>query len=670
MVMTNQDNAIIKANSFPEDDEFFDCLDEVEFDLESQTHTTATAITSPRPPKNYQNYENQIAVYSGRKVTYPDGTLACVHAGETMSKIPGGYTIMHTTRAASKYVATQQWRQKEKIYNIHTRPHSWFTTIKDAYAHIIHGFTKDGMLVVYERPGTMKMKEMLRSGCSVDDLVFHYCYLMEFMSNMESILTELHSNDDGEEARDNSWQDELAAFAHAKQRRIQKDPMAYSYIVVMDITGASPSFLSADVLAYSKRSADINTAHYPGSMRRLIAVNTPFWIGVIWKRMKSILPASVTTDVLSSAQMEEGGLTKYIDEDQIPAEYGGKSKFKLGEHPFEVGLKELVRRQGECSSSGADEPVSAVASPLHESTPSFFPPSSAVLERNVEDVNYPQDNMTPSSKHVSTTCEWDGLGSQGVLTIAAILQFFVFFVIGSLELALPYWIISPPDYGGLGCEARRNGMAILVSCLIIFLAIKRSRFSQLTRSTIERSPLRGFRIGIGAMCFFLVCLGLIPLTLEPNRSTLGLFCFSAYLSFIFFGVTLGILALEHVRNVVLYSTEEESETFLQSSKSTLTVSMFGRVAGYIFVAPIFRWSIRKDLFFPLNASFFLCLLAFICWMVYIVSFSLHTEAPPPTMNRTKKKETMFMSAMVGLLSFIRQVFWVAFADINFLAYGK
>ena len=118
-------------------------------------------------------------------------------------------------------------------------------------------------------------------------------------------------------------------------------------------------------------------------------------------------------------------------------------------------------------------PVNAIDSPLHDLTPLYFSPSPQ-LEKDVE---LKQDNLTSSTDNSTIMCEWGALGSHGVLTVAAILHFFVFVVIGSLEMALPYWIISPIIYGGLGCEARRNGMAVFDTCFIISWAIKRSRFS-------------------------------------------------------------------------------------------------------------------------------------------------------------------------------------------------
>jgi len=676
-----QDGQIQRKNSF-DSEQFFDCLDDIELATESDDKDEELG-TMPKnqTPTNIQSYENLISIYSKRRVSYPDGTPAYVPAGESQSTTPPGYLALHKNnipRARREYELTQQWRRQHQIDSIHSRPHTWFPKIKDAYSHVIHGFTLDGMPVVYESPGKMNLKSLFRNGCSVDDMVFHYCYLMEYMSNLEGILTELHANNDDDVNDDDgeSWQEELAAYAHAKQKRLQDDPVAYGFCVVMDIRGVGLGILSGDVMAYLKRSGDTNTAHYPGSMRRAIAINAPYLVGVAWKTIKGVMPESVTVDLWSEAQTTEagGGLTQYIDEDQIPVEYGGKSKYKLGEHPFEVGLKTLVKRQGDDIDSKI--PTAAAVSfdspsVNNSTTPLYFPPNPPPKEM---DVKLEHNNSTSSTANSSTTHEWDGLGTQAVLTVVAFLQFFVFVVIGSLEMALPYWMISSPTHGGLGCGSRMNGMAVLVSCLIIAWTIKRSRFFRLARSTIEESPLRGFRIGVGTTCFVLACVGLIPLTLDPNRSTLGLFCFSVHLSLLFFGCALGILSLGHLRSVVITPLVEGSNAsfpiepgWVQSPKSISAVSTVGRIVGYLFIPPIFRWSIQTDLFFPFNASFFLCLLACLCWMLYIVSFSLHAAAPSPPIRRTEKMESQFMSAMLGLYSFIKEVLLVAFVDVNFLA---
>ena len=233
-------------------------------------------------------------------------------------------------------------------------------------------------------------------------------------------------------------------------------------------------------------------------------------------------------------------------------------------------------------------------------------------------------------------------------------------VIGSLELALPFWMVCPTTYVGMGYESRRNGMTVLISCAIIAWMNKRSRYVRFMENAIQQSPLRGFRIGIGSTMFVLVCVSLIPITLDPKESILGLLCFSVYLSLIFLGIVLGIISLENLRGIVTNSMEEENGKKSQRGKTVSVISTSGRVLGYICVAPFYRWLVRKEMSF-----LFLCLLACVCWLLYVVSFSLHTAAPSPT-TTSRRKESQFITAMSGLVSFSQEAFLVAFADVSFL----
>lgn len=658
------------------EDEFFDCLDDIEVDESSSPNTTHDIETGVAATTTKQN-ENQIAIYSQRKIIYPDGSPAHIPAGERQSTIPGGYLQLYknnTTKAQAKYQATQEWRHQKQIQSIHSRPHTWFPKIKLAYPHVIHGYTLDGMPVVYESPGRMNLKELFRSGCSVDDMLFHYCYLMEYLSNLESILTELHENDNEmEEGRSSDdWQDELAGYAHTKQTRLQNDPVTFGFCVIMDVRGASPTSLSGDVLVYLKRAGDTNSSHYPGSQQVCVAVHAHWMMSMAFNVIKSTMPASAKVDLLSSTETTDGGLKKYISEDQIPVEYGGKSRFKLGEHPFEVGLRQLVERQGEITTTASaplgsvydehslETPLSDVTeSPRKSPTGPYHMQSSSSLPLDGGATTLKRDSPSSTPEPGHTAREWDGLGQDSILMVTSILQFVIYFIIGSLEVVLPYWIITPPSNGGMGYEPQRSGTTIFISCLTITWLNKRSRYSKLARRTIEKSALRGFRIGIGSTCFFLMCVGLIPyVALNPVKSNWALTCLSVYLSIIFLGISLCIISLECLRGIVGSSSIEQRSG---SSRS----SLWGRIAGYLCIMPIFRWSIFNELSFPLNASFTLCILAGVCWLLYIISFSLHT-APSSNVDNTKKKESQFMSAISIWVSFGKEVLVVTSSDIRFL----
>ena len=72
-----------------------------------------------------------------------------------------------------------------------------------------------------------------------------------------------------------------------------------------------------------------------------LLVNSPFWLSSAFGTIKSILPENTQADILSSLTELEG-MRQYIDDDQIPKEFGGSSPYKLGEHPFEKELQNMV----------------------------------------------------------------------------------------------------------------------------------------------------------------------------------------------------------------------------------------------------------------------------------------------------------------------------------------
>jgi len=586
---------LYSGSSTESDDQFFDCLDDIELGLSEEPNGSIDNSHSNKNDNSAaKNYDRQIASYSGRKVIYSDGTNAYVPAGESISSIPPGYLSMNNNnqvKSQSKYEATQQWRRSEHIHCIHSRPHAWFQKIKLAYPHVIHGFTPDGMPVMYEAPGKMNLKELLRNGCHVKDMIFHYCYMMEYLSNIESVLSEVNAN---EVNRD--WQEPLAAYAHAKQMRLQNDSVPFGFVVVMDIAGATPASLSTDVMTYLKQAGDVNSLHYPGSMRRAILVQAPFWLGSMWKAIKGILPASVTADLLSGTQTMNGGLKQYIAEDQIPVEYGGTSPFKLGEHPFEVGLKKLAESHADEVDAFDEAPAmsysesSPLTPPQEDSPPRLSNRPRKQHHDNIVVSRQAQSN-TASSKRNTLPQGWDGLGASYILVVASLLQLCSYAVIGSIELSMPLWVISSD---GMGYESRRTGMACFGTCFIILQALKRMK-PHLSSRSIQKNPSRSVQMGILTSCISLACINLIPLTSKHDKSLLGLLCLSTLGAFIYLGLVLGVMAVDHLRATAISSSTDCSDlpsglAFMQSHKSSPVLIFLGRLVGYVCFLAIYLGS--------------------------------------------------------------------------------
>ncbi|KAL3924947.1 MAG: hypothetical protein SGILL_000737, partial [Bacillariaceae sp.] len=257
------------------DSEFFDCQS-ILSDMEDMPFFDDDVETGGN---------SGVAMYQDRKVVYSNGQPAYVPAGDSPDIVPENYLKLcsgNETKAMNMWRATQNWRREQKVYKIHRLPNEWFPQIKQAYPHFVHGISKEGYPIIYEQPGKMNLKQLFRSGCNVSDMVRHYVFFLEYISNHICTRDEIRS-----------------------KKGVRPPPhssSAWGIMVVMDVKGAGLSHLSGDVLSYLKSAGDVNNAHYPMSLKRAFAVNAPFWLAGAWSGIKGIMPESVQVDLLSSHQ--------------------------------------------------------------------------------------------------------------------------------------------------------------------------------------------------------------------------------------------------------------------------------------------------------------------------------------------------------------------------------
>jgi hypothetical protein len=283
------------------------------------------------PPQS--SYESEICLYRNHQCVYADGTPAYVPQGDCIDIVPTNFLEFYNhdhTRARRAWEATQEWRRTHNVWKIHTLPNRWFPRIKEAYPHYVHGHSKAGFPIVYEQPGRMRLKELFRSGCEIDDMIFHYQFLMEFFSNI------ICTRDDVRSSRSSS--------TTASNSTHNGDGSTWGLMVVMDVQGFGLNNLSKDVLTYLQRAGEVNKSHYPLCTKRAFVVKTPYFLAGCWSGLKTLLPESVQVDILSESKYANA-LREFIDDDQIPREYGGSSPYRLGEHPYELSLKALVEER-------------------------------------------------------------------------------------------------------------------------------------------------------------------------------------------------------------------------------------------------------------------------------------------------------------------------------------
>lgn len=509
--LKDSSNGRIRCQSETSLDDFYDChsvLSEVEggFSFTRFPEMESTEKVS------------EIASYKDGRVTYSDGSPAYVPHGDCIGKIPSNYIDFYngnTEKASRAWDVTQCWRKNENVWQINSRRNTWFSSIKEAYPHFVHGRSKNGYVVIYEQPGKMNLRKLFQTGCNVSDMVLHYIFFMEFVSNI--VCKQLQNGDGTSTKYDGS--------------------SSWGTLVVMDVKGASLTHLSGDVLKYLKQAGEINSAHYPNNMKRAFLVNSPFWLAGAWSGIKSILPESVQVEILS----EKGTLAKlneYIDLDQIPPEYGGSSPYMLGEHPFEIELRSIVESVKD--NDGKEKYVidsqqqDKVQRPMDIYTPitdrALNNPNSTdsgcdFLEArfsppmNPERPRYPsidyKDRFRDRTYEPMMIIESNGLDvprdrrrDEEVFFIVSGIHVLFSFVQGAMEMGIPLWMLCPTSIGGLGYSPSKSGVSLFCAATVLLWTL-RKKPSRLVSRIPGKEPLRAFRIGAGSQSALFTLLGLL-----------------------------------------------------------------------------------------------------------------------------------------------------------------
>lgn len=460
-----------------------------------------------------EDTDSELARYIERKCVYADGSPAYVGPGDCATIAPASYVEEcggDVRKAMKLWKETQKWRREHNVWMIHSTPNTFYYDISKAYPHCAHGYSKDGLAVMYEQPGKMNLKALFQGECSIDDMVHHYIFFNEYLSHCLCASAELRK----------------AAGLSA----VPYDSSGYGIIVVMDIEGAGVSMLSTDVLKYLNTVSAINQAYYPRSMKRVCVVNAPFWASGIFQTIKKIMPASVKADLFSTNCIE--GLRQYIDDDQIPPEYGGSSPYKFGEHPFAKQFRELVDLASQADAEADNAPSVASSTPRGKTGEQNITKKDArekEMLATLSDGSDPDQNMrrrapppSPASNEVSAMpgTRVARKGMVGVDSLAFVSFFCAFWsgVQGAIEVAIPLWLSSPVLFGGLGYSPSTNGITLFWGCMAIFSVLSTSRADAIILQS-RNDPLKALRRGLGGEAIILCLLALIPINLSAENSS-------------------------------------------------------------------------------------------------------------------------------------------------------
>jgi hypothetical protein len=549
-------------------------------------------------------------------------------------------------KAAHAWQVTQQWRRDQQVYKIHTQPHTWYTRIKEAYPHFVHGHSKQGYPIVYEQPGRMKLKELFRSGCQIDDMLFHYKFFVEYMANVLSFRPEC----------------QRLLCPHGERMETSK----FGFMVVMDVKGAGLSHLSGEVIMYLKQAGDINSAHYPLSIKRAFVVNAPFWLAGAWSGLKGILPDTVQVDLLSEKKYPNA-LKEFIDEDQIPPEYGGTSPYKLGDHPYEVALCDLAQNKERLSV----ETVEAVSFPPSIITTATTPTSPAVLRGDMN-----RGSVTPIKTPSRSRPIRRRIGSVGrvrinsgvavdaekgaavstreILIAVSILHTIWSAVQGAIEVSVPLWVLCPPRVGGLGYSPSRSGVSFFCASLCLMWTMRKKQ-SRMVAQIPSKYPMRALRIGVGSEASLLCLLALTTRWTTPENRRESVVVMTSVITI--FGCIALASMFGRSASKILHRTAAEgfaraavtsnnvvvrvygANNLLsdcESGRFTTLLTILGQIVGISVMVPLWSWSVLNGLSAPWNCTSVLFVGSMTCLALYIFSFTLYLNVAGDFAPRPKE----------------------------------
>jgi len=680
-VSTNADhqtrNRIESATSV---DDFYDCRS-VHSDMDMSSHTVdLMGGSSNNNNKNNNNnnavpkqqqtapsasaiateHRTEICQYKNRKCVYQDGSPSYVPQGDSIAIVPESYMEFYrnNAKAAKKaWEKSQSWRREKDVWRIHTLPNVWFPRIKQAYPHFLHGHSKAGYPIIYEQPGRMNLKELFRTGCKIHDMTFHYQFFMEYISNIVCTRGEIR----------------------ALQGPNAPPPSCSSWgiMVVMDVKGAGLSHLSGDVVKYLKAAGDINSAHYPLSMKRAFLVNSPFWLAGAWSGIKGILPDSVQVDIRSETNYYDS-LCKYIDPDQIPPEYGGSSPYSLGQHPYELGMAEFVKDACEQHEQNGGNETSAALHPQQETVPSVVnaPQSTTTIAAGTSDAfmadplqsssplksrDRSHKNQQRTSRNNMDQSSNSGVEERprdfvGVLRTVSCLHFISSAVQGSLEVLVPLWMLSPPFVGGLGFSPYRSCLLLLSTFFALLFLIRRIQSESISRIVIH-TPLRAFRLGVGAQSLMLTLLAVVASPSKSRESWPYMVVIFSIFVCTAFAVIFGHSSCMILHNLALNGIDLRQGYYGGIRRSGLEwhgraslLCLIGEVLGAFIFIPIWSWSMSDENPTPFDAASSLLAVSLVCGFLYMGSFSLLVASSKQTQFTSFAQEAIVVGAadMVSL----------------------
>ncbi|KAL7547780.1 hypothetical protein ACHAWF_011055 [Thalassiosira exigua] len=200
------------------------------------------------------------------------------------------------------FAAHLAWRAELAVDDLLSRPHHKFDLCKALVPHYIAGRDPHGNVVFVQRPALLDFELMRKNNSTIDDLLLHYVYVIEYCWNI-----------------------------------LEPGPPEGIMTNVLDMRGLSfRSMKNQEYIGFAKRFVNMMSMNYPGRSYKTLIVNAPKWFHALYKVFKPLLRESTRQKIviLKAGEQQDQALKFYLG-DALPQDLiTGDGKHEPGTRYF------------------------------------------------------------------------------------------------------------------------------------------------------------------------------------------------------------------------------------------------------------------------------------------------------------------------------------------------
>ena len=219
-----------------------------------------------------------------------DGSL------EDPDGIPSRFlTMKKNDRAEAKesFEGHLAWREEYGVATLLSRPHRKYDICKAMVPHYFAGRDPHNNIIFVQRPAMLDFELMRKNNSTIDDLLLHYIYVIEYCWNI-----------------------------------FEPGPPEGVMTNVLDMKGLSfRNMKNQEYIGFGKRFVNMMSSNYPGRSYKTLVINAPKWFHVLYKVFKPLLRESTRQKIviLKAGEQQDTALKFYLG-DALPRDLISNSK--------------------------------------------------------------------------------------------------------------------------------------------------------------------------------------------------------------------------------------------------------------------------------------------------------------------------------------------------------